>query len=106
MPKHIPAFVRVDVLNNHNFSIDGDEYEFVEGQFFKKVSTLRTGDSFGQAELQFKCSQKTNIKSESACEFACLTKEGYENSLKGIREQIEKKMVQFLSSVSILKELT
>lgn len=32
----MPSFVRVDGLNNHYFAVDGEEYEYVNGQFFKK----------------------------------------------------------------------
>ena len=47
LPKRMPSFVRVNGLNNFYFAIDGEEYEYVNGQFFKKVAILSVGDSFG-----------------------------------------------------------
>ena len=47
----MPAFARVDGLNNHYFAVDGEEYEYVDGTFYKKIQTLRAGDSFGQDAL-------------------------------------------------------
>ena len=51
LPDRMPSFVRVDGLNNHYFAVDGEEFEYVNGQFFKKTLTLRAGDSFGQEAL-------------------------------------------------------
>ena len=47
LPKRMPSFIRVNGLNNFYLSIDGEEYEFVNGVFFKKVTTLSAGESFG-----------------------------------------------------------
>ena len=71
----------VDGLFNHYFSVDGEEYEFVDGLFFKKVCVMPAGKSFGEIALQRRCLRTATIKSESVCEFAYLTKESYENSL-------------------------
>ena len=51
LPDRMPSFVRVDGLNNHYFAVDGEEYEYVDGQYFRKVQTMRAGDSFGQEAL-------------------------------------------------------
>ena len=47
MPNRMPAFLRVDALNNHAFLIGNEEYEFVNGQYYKRIGTLYEGDSFG-----------------------------------------------------------
>lgn len=102
----IPSFLRVDALNNFYFSVGSEEFEYVEGQFYRKEANLTCGDSFGQTALQKQCRQRTTVKSESYCEFACLNRDGYESCLRVIQEKIENKMVTFLSSVPIFVALT
>ena len=41
----------VDGLFNHYFSVDGEEYEYVDGLFFKKVCVMPSGKSFGEIAL-------------------------------------------------------
>lgn len=52
LPKNIPSFTPVKCLNNHYFSVNGAEFEFVDGQFYQKLQTLHAGDAFGQDALQ------------------------------------------------------
>jgi len=54
-PKRMPNFTRVNALNPHYFEIAGEEYEYVKGQYFKKVATLKAGDSFGEMALNRRC---------------------------------------------------
>ena len=47
----IPSFARVDALNNHMFEVNDVKYEYVSGNYFKKVETLDNGSSFGEVAL-------------------------------------------------------
>ena len=37
LPKRLPSFNRVLGLNNHYFEVNGEEYEFVDGRYYKKT---------------------------------------------------------------------
>ena len=105
-PKRMPSFCLITALNPHMFEIGGESYEFFNGQYFKKVMTLKAGASFGEVALQKKCRRTATIKSETATEFAVLTKEVYERTLLLIKEQIEQNMVIFLKTMPAFKDLT
>ena len=51
MPSRMPSFERISGLNNHLFEIAGEEYEFIEGVYFRKVKTLGVMESFGELAL-------------------------------------------------------
>ena len=105
-PKRLPSWIRPNALNNHYFKVGKDEYEYVKGRYYKKVDTFKYGDSFGQAALQKKCPQEATIKSESVSELAYLTKDGYDKSIKNLREIMDIKMIEFLKSQPAFKTLT
>ena len=106
LPKRMVTFTRVDGLNNHCFEVEGDEYEYVNGQFFKKIQVLSAGDSFGQEALQRLQPQPVTIKTEGKTEFAYLSKEGYESSLLEIRRQHEQTMIAFLRAQPAFSHFT
>lgn len=108
MPKNsskfkVPSFARIQNLNNHLFEVGGVEYEFFDGQFFKKISTLKNGSSFGEIALQRKCLRTAAIKAEVDCDFAILTKDGYDDSIAQITETMEQNRVTFLLNMHIFK---
>jgi len=47
----IPSFARQQHLNGHMFEVNGEVYEYCNGQFFKKLHTLPQGSSFGEIAL-------------------------------------------------------
>ena len=94
------------MLNNHYFSIGTEEYEYVNGTFFKKVDSLTIGGSFGEVALQNQCSQNYTIKTEAPCEFAILTKDNYTKYISGIRQKMELEKIQFLKTQPAFKNLT
>lgn len=47
----VPSFIRCRVLNNHQFEVDGVQYEFFDGQYFKREDILPNGSSFGEVAL-------------------------------------------------------
>ena len=77
VPFRMPSFVKLTALNNHHFEIGGEEWEYIDGMYFKKISVLETGSSFGEIALQRKCTRTATIKTESNCQFAYMTKSGY-----------------------------
>jgi len=81
VPFRLPSFVKLTELNNHYFEVGGDEYEYVGGKFFKRISTMKQGSSFGEIALQRKCMRTATIKTETDCEFAYMTKIGYQESI-------------------------
>lgn len=52
LPSRLPSFERLTALNNHAFDIGKDSYEYIDGQYFKKVRTLTEKDYFGEMALQ------------------------------------------------------
>ena len=71
------------------FKVNDIEYEYVGGQFFKRVATLPQGASFGEIALQRKCLRTATIKTESDAKFAYLVKDDYRSSLMKIAEDID-----------------
>ena len=47
LPRRMPKFEPAEHLNNHYFSVGNEEYEYIDGNFYKKVETISDGDSFG-----------------------------------------------------------
>lgn len=85
----VPAFTRQTHLNNCWFKVGNEEYEIRKGQFFKKKKTIGEGSSFGEIALQRKCLRTATVKTEADCQFACMSKEGFEASVLKIIEDIE-----------------
>ena len=106
LPRRMPNFVQASSLNNHYFSVGNDEYEYIDGCFYKKVDTISVGDSFGQNALQMQCNQQFTVKTECLCEFAYLDKVGYEKGLLNVREELDRKMVEFLRTQPAFTKLT
>ena len=100
----VPSFVRQTQLNNCWFKVGSEEYEIRRGQFFKRKKTIGEGSSFGEIALQRKCLRTATIKTETDCQFACMSKEGFETSVLKIIEDIENARVEFLQSIPIFSE--
>ena len=83
--------------------MNGVEYEFVGGRFYKKVDTLGRGRSFGDVALQRRCQRTASIKTEVDCQFACLSKEHYESSVQKIAADLEDARLDFLKSIPIFR---
>ena len=50
--------------------------------------------------------QEVTVKTESMCEFAFLDKESYEAGLLRIREELDRKMVEFMRTQAPFMKLT
>lgn len=103
VPYRLPSFANPNCLNNHWFEVNGEEFEYVDGTYYKRIKTLKAGDSFGEIAIQRKCLHKTNVKTESEVELAVLTKAAYESSLMKIADAIEQARVSFLCQLPIFK---
>lgn len=103
VPFRLPSFVSPTALNNHIFEANGEIYEYVDGQYFKRVSMLYKGSSFGDIALQRKCTRTATIKTDTECQFMYLTKDAYQSSLMKIKEDIEQQRVNFIRNLPIFK---
>ena len=72
-----------DKVPAHEFTVNEIEYQWYEGNYFKKVGELNKGDSFGELALQEKGGRRAaTIRCEnSEVHFATLTREEYRDSL-------------------------
>ena len=86
--------------------MNGFEYEYVDGQFFKKIKTLSKGRSFGELALQRRCTRTANVKTETDCEFAYITKEGFKESIMTIAEELEQSRINFLKALPIFSDFS
>ena len=106
LPDKMPSFSRVTSLNNHCFSVGADQYEYIGGQYYKRIAKLSVGQSFGHVALQRQCKQESTIKTEGMCEFAYLEKNNYNSTLLEIRNKHETNVVRFLRTQPVFKPLT
>ena len=90
LPKRLPNFMRPTYLNGFAFSIEGgnEEYEYFNGKFYKRVATIRPGISFGEQAVHKRTMQQIAIKADTPIEFATLTSEDYEKSLRSISDKV------------------
>lgn len=51
VPFRLPSFARIQALNGHMFRVGDEEYEFVNGKYFRRIATLSDGDQFGEEAL-------------------------------------------------------
>lgn len=106
VPYRLPSFSNSIALNNHMFEVEGEAYEYVDGKYFRRVSKLKQGSSFGEIALQRKCMRTATVKTEEDCTFAYLTKSNFEDSLLSISLEVEQSRVTFLQSIPIFKGIT
>ena len=89
----------------HAFTLDGVEYEYRLGKYFKKVKTLREAVMFGEIGLTKGCKRTATVKTEAASEFAIHNKRHYSSILK-IDEELEAKRVNFLRNLQCFAGLS
>ena len=106
MPYRLPSFIRCRDLNDHQFEVNRETYEYVDGQYFTRVATLGAGKSFGDIALQRKCLTNANIKTERETHFAYMTRDAYINQIKKISEEMEQDRVTFLKNLPLFKPIT
>ena len=106
VPYRLPSFVKPSALNNHVFEVNGEVYEFIDGQYFKRVSILEQGSSFGEIALQRRCLRTASVKTDSDVLVAFLTKAQYEASVMKIADEVEQDMVDFLLNIPMFKGLS
>ena len=61
----------------HKFMVDGIQYEWYEGIYFKKVAEFHSGDSFGELALREEKGvgvRAATVICEQNCQFATLSK--------------------------------
>ena len=91
----------------HSFELDGQEYEWYEGNYYKRVALLYEGKSFGELALKIEKGVGTRaatIKSESEITyFATLSKKEYLSSLKRIDARLVMDQVDFLNNIPCFK---
>ena len=94
-----------DKVPAHEFTVNEIEYQWYEGNYFKKVGESNKGDSFGELALQEKGGRRaaTVRCEESDVHFATLTREEYRDSLQRIELRMQMETVQFLQQIPCFK---
>ena len=91
---------------SHAFILDGVVYEWYDGNYYKKVSEKKTGDSFGELALLVEEGmglRAATIRCEEEVHFATLSKEEYVSSLKRIEARLVQEQVEFLNHIPCFK---
>ena len=97
--------MRPKYLNNFSFTIESTIYEFYHGKFYKRLDVLGPGKSFGERAIQNRKLQPLAIRSDTDAEYAVLTKEGYEASLKTIADEFQRAQIKFLKQQPSLQTM-
>jgi CRP-like cAMP-binding protein len=86
----------------HKFTFDGEEYEWQNGIYMKKVRVMGKGMSFGELALTVGGPRTATIKcGETDCEFATLNKDSFLKSMESINLKRLNHEIDFLFSISI-----
>ena len=86
----------------HKFTFEGEDYEWQNGIYMKKVRLMDKGMSFGELALTVGGPRSATIKCGDAdCEFATLKKEAFLNSMTSISLKRLNAEIDFLLSISI-----
>ena len=52
VPYRLPSFTQpTNCLNNHLFEVGGEEYEYFNGAYYRRVKTLGQGGTFGEIAI-------------------------------------------------------
>ena len=76
-------------------------YEWVEGNYFRKVAELSDEDSFGEQALDFKQRRNATVKAKGdvPVHLAVLSKDEYEKSISRLNMKKTNKTIEFLQNI-------
>ena len=81
----------------HQFTVDDVTYEWLDGAYYKKVSEIYAGKSFGELALLKDDLRKATIKCEDDfVHFATLDQKNFQNSLQRIEAKRLNHLIEFL----------
>ena len=96
----------IDELAQHVFMIDGIEYEYTRGQYYKNNHQMPERSVFGQIARYERCVRTATIKTmNESIELAWLSKEHFNDELRVIKELEMDKNVKFLRSIHSWRNL-
>ena len=88
----------------HQFTVDGFTYEWMDGQYYKKVNEIKEEGSFGADALIKKATRNATIKCMGEdVHFATLTKEQFDIFLSKIEQRKISKTIEFLMNIPCFK---
>ncbi|CAI2368994.1 unnamed protein product [Moneuplotes crassus] len=73
-------------------------------KYLKKISELKSGDSFGDLSLIYNKPRLATIKTVTPAEFALLSKEQYDSTLKALEQQKIEQKIEELDCIAFFKE--
>lgn len=95
-------------LNQHTFKINGAEFEYTRGKYYKMIRELSVGAAFGEIALLEKSTRTASIKvlGIEGAELAVLAKDKFLESLQHIQEQKDNLQVDFFRNIHSFYDLT
>ena len=103
----INQFTVTEQLNQHVFKINGAQFEYTRGKYYKMIRELSVGAAFGEIALLEKGTRTASIKvfGEEGAEFAVLTKDKFLESLQQIQEQKDNSQIDFFRNIHSFYDL-
>ncbi|CAI2370917.1 unnamed protein product [Moneuplotes crassus] len=103
-------FQNLAIMNNMNSKIKSTvegktlKIENYNIKYLKKACELKEGDSFGDLSLIYNKPRLATIKTVTPVEFALLSKEQYDSTLKALEQQKIDKKIEELDCIAFFKE--
>ena len=84
----------------HQFSVNGSTFEWIDGQYFKKINEIKDGGCFGQDALINELPRNATIKTmDDTVHLTTLSKAEFKNSLEKIEQKRINKIIEFLQNI-------
>ena len=91
----------------HKITFEGEDYEWQNGIYMKKVRVMEKGMSFGELALTVGGPRSATIKcGDTDCEFATLDKEAFLKSMENINLKRLNNEIEFFFSISIFAKMS
>ena len=88
------------------FTIDGIDFEYTRGKFYKKIKVMPEGAAFGEIALYERCVRTATIKTiDHSIELAWLSKAHFDQELRAIEETALDNKIKFLRSIHSWRNL-
>ena len=78
----------------------------MKNKWFKKISDLGVGSSFGELALINSAPRAATIKCTDTCFFAVINRDDYTKTLKRLELKEQNKKISFFKSIPFFKHLT
>jgi len=90
----------------HFFKLDGVNYEFSAGHYFKEIAFLGAGSGFGELALMSKGStRQATVRTTEPCTFVTLDRSSFQRCLARIEHDRINTLVAFLSQIPCFRSL-